>query len=67
MLGSTFWKSEKLIPSEKNQSVLIAKISSCKIQNMANLQKLTPAKISCHTVYGFNFWVLWMNPCGVTS
>ena len=55
MLGSTFWKSEKLIPSEKNQSVLIANISSCKIQNMANLQKLTPAKISCHTVYGFNF------------
>ena len=55
MLGTTFWKSEKLIPSEKNQSVLIAKISSCKIQNMANLQKLTPANISCHTVYGFNF------------
>ena len=28
----TFWKSQKLIPSKKNQSVLIAKISSRKTQ-----------------------------------
>ena len=29
-IARTFWKSQKLIPSKKNQSVLIAKISSHK-------------------------------------
>ena len=31
-LSGTFWKSQKLIPSKKNQSVLIAKIRSRKTQ-----------------------------------
>ena len=35
----TFWKSQKLIPIEKNQSVLITKISSHKTQKITNLQK----------------------------
>ena len=35
----TFWKSQKLIPSKKNQSALIAKISSRKTQKIANSQK----------------------------
>ena len=39
-----------LFPSRKNQSVLIAKISSRKTQKIANPQKYTPAKILCHTV-----------------
>ena len=40
-----------LFPSRKNQSVLIAKIiSSHKTQKIANPQKYTPVKISCHTV-----------------
>ena len=34
-----FMKSQKLIPSKKNQSVLIAKISSHKTQKTANPQK----------------------------
>ena len=34
-----FLKSQKLIPSKKNQSVLIAKISSRKTQKIANPQK----------------------------
>ena len=38
------------MPSKKNQSVLIAKISSRITQKIANLQKQTPAKISCHIV-----------------
>ena len=43
MLGTGYFlKSQKLIPSKKNQSVLIAKISSRK----------TDAKISFHTVLG---------------
>ena len=40
MLGiGIFWKSQKLIPTKKNQSVLIAKNSSRKTQKIANLQK----------------------------
>ena len=39
-----------LFPSRKNQSVLIAKISSHKTQEIVNPQKYTPAKISCHKV-----------------
>ena len=40
MLGlGTFWKSQKLIPNKKNQSVLIAKIRSRKTQKIANPQK----------------------------
>ena len=51
MLGTGYFlKSQKLIPSKKNQSVLIAKISSRKTQKIANPQKLTPAKISFNTV-----------------
>ena len=51
MLGTGYFpKSQKLIPSNKNQSLLIAKISSRKTQKIANPQKLTPAKISFHTV-----------------
>ena len=33
------------------QSVLVAKISSRKTKKIANPQKQTPAKISCHTRY----------------
>ena len=37
MLGiGIFWKSQKLILSKKNQSVLIAKNSSRKTQKIAN-------------------------------
>ena len=51
MLGAgSFLKIAQLIPSKKNQSVLIAKISSRKAQKIANSQKKNPAKISCHTV-----------------
>ena len=40
MLGTGYFlKSQKLIPSKKNQSVLIAKISSRKTQKIANPQK----------------------------
>ena len=39
------WKPQQLIPSKKNQSLVIAKISSRKTQKIAN-----PQKISCHTV-----------------
>ena len=40
MLGTGYFlKSQKLIPSKKNQSVLIAKISSHKTQKNANPQK----------------------------
>ena len=40
MLGTGYFlKSQKLIPSKKNQSVLIAKISSRKTQKTANSQK----------------------------
>ena len=35
----TFWKSQKLIPSEKNQSFLITKISSRTTQKITNLRK----------------------------
>ena len=51
MLGTGYFlKSQKSIPSKKNQSVLIAKISSRKTQKIANPQKKNPAKISFHTV-----------------
>ena len=51
MLGTGYFlKSQKLIPSKKNQSVLIAKISSRKTQKIFSPQKQTPAKISFHTV-----------------
>ena len=40
MLGTGYFlKSLKLIPSKKNQSVMIAKISSRKTQKIANPQK----------------------------
>ena len=40
MLGTgTFWKMQKIIPRKKNQSVLIAKISSRKTQKIADPQK----------------------------
>ena len=45
MLGTGYFlKSQKLIPSKKNQSVLIAKISSCKTQKIANPQKINSRK-----------------------
>ena len=45
MLGiGYFWKSQKLIPSKKHQSFLIAKICSCKTQNIADLQKINSRK-----------------------
>ena len=37
--AGAFWKSQKLIASKENQSVLIAEISSCKTPKIANLQK----------------------------
>ena len=40
----TFWTSQKLIPSKKNQSVVIAKISSHKTQKIANPQNKLPQK-----------------------
>ena len=46
----TFRKSQKFIPSKKNQSDVIAEISSRKTQKITNPQKYTPPKISCHTV-----------------
>ena len=40
MLGTGYFlKSQKLIPNKKNQSVLIAKISSHKTQKITNPQK----------------------------
>ena len=62
MLGN-FWKSQKSIPSKKNPPVLIAKISSCKTHEIANLQKWTPTKILCHTV---GLIPSWTNSCTVT-
>ena len=45
MLGTGYFlKSQKLIPSKKNQSVLIAKISSHKTQKIANPQKINYRK-----------------------
>ena len=38
----TFWKSQKLIPSKENHSVLIAEISSCKTPKIANLHGTWP-------------------------
>ena len=41
MLGAGYFlKNTKWIPSKKNQSVLITKISSCKTQKIANAQKI---------------------------
>ena len=40
MLGTGFWKSQKLIPSKRNQSLLIATINTRKTQKIANLQKI---------------------------
>ena len=45
MLGTgmgTFWKSQILIPSKKNQSVLIAKIRSRKTHKIANPKNKLP-------------------------
>ena len=39
-----------LLKIKKNQSVLMAKISSHKTPKIANLQKYTLAKIWCHMV-----------------
>ena len=51
MLGTGYFlKIAKINSSKKKQSVLIAKISFRKTQKIANPQKYTPAKISCHTV-----------------
>ena len=53
MLGTGYFlKSQKLIPRKKNQSVLIAKISSRKTLKIAKPQKETHAKNSFHTVLG---------------
>ena len=49
MVLGTFEKTQKFIRSNKNQSVLIAKIISRKKQKIANPQKKIAAKISCHT------------------
>ena len=40
----TFWKSQKLIPSMENQSVLIAKISSRKTQKSPIPKNKLPQK-----------------------
>ena len=46
-LSGTFWKTQKLTPSKKSQSVLIAKISSAKIQKkIANPQMKINARKS---------------------
>ena len=51
MLGTGYFlKIVKINFLQKKQSVLIAKISSRKTQKIANPQKKTPAKISCHRV-----------------
>ena len=57
--GYTFWKSQKLIPSKKNQSALIAKISSRKTQKHANLQKKNSCKnFVAHGTSEFLFGIL---------
>ena len=56
---NTFWKSQKLILCKKNQSVLIAKISSRKTQKIANLQKQPPTKILCHMVFCLTIKFVW--------
>ena len=43
MLG-TFWKLQKLIPSKKNQSVLIEKISSRKTQKNPQSAEINSCK-----------------------
>ena len=51
----TFWKSQKLIRSEKNQCVLVLKISFCKNHQSA---KINFRKNLCHTVYPPSlFWI----------
>ena len=46
MLGTGYFlKSQKLIPSKKNQYVLIAKISSHKTQKIANPQKFFRCRV----------------------
>ena len=43
-------KIAKINSQQEKAICLIAKISSRNTQKITNLQKLTPAKISCHTV-----------------
>ena len=53
MLGIGYYlKMEKINSKQENQSVLIAKICSRKIQkNRKSAKKKTPTKISCHTLF----------------
>ena len=52
MMGTVyFMKSQKLVPSKKNQSALIAKISSCKHKKSPIPKNKLPQKISFHTVF----------------
>ena len=55
----TFWKSQKLIPSKKNQSALIAKISSPKTQKNAKRPKKNSCKnFLAHGTSEFLFGIL---------
>ena len=47
-LFGTFWKSQKVIPRKKDQSVLTAIVSSCKTRKIANPQKWTLARVVAH-------------------
>ena len=61
-MGS-FWKSQKLIPSNKNQSVLITKIGSRKTQKIANLQKFHATQYIAGmwaSVLATPFWIFWI-------
>ena len=60
-LSRTFWKSPKLIPSKKNRSVLITKISSCKTQKSPICKNKHPQKF-CPIQY--TSWIItWPTLC----
>ena len=46
--------TQKLIPSKKNQSVLIAKISSCKTQKITNPQKFRATRYHKNALHGWD-------------
>ena len=52
MLGIRYYlKIENINSQQENQSVLIAKICSRKIQKNRKSAKKAPTKISCHTLF----------------
>jgi len=61
-LSGTFWKTQKIIPSWKNQSALIAKISSSKKQKKKNCQPANENKRP-QGLRGTRYWAksVWDN------